>query len=506
MVAGSLFLIVFGTGLLALESLPPLWFDEGWTVCVARTWVEMGHYGCLLNGHAAPPVLSGHFPVVASVAVSFQLFGVGIWQARLVGLLYTFGALYLLYFLAGRIYNRPVAFAALAIAILFPTKWQIHPLIIGRQVLGEMPMMFFLMAGYVCFLRMEQRRIWLAAAIACWAVALMTKGQAAPFWAASMVVPLVIACRKRDWGMTRWLGVALIGSWVLYRLLFWTKDFLLAGHTIAHPVLPGLTEAIALILIPSIRLETFLLALTRWPEYVVAMGYAGWTLWTRNRGEHASGITTTVRVMLLVLSSTWLGWYMLLSAGEPRYALPALLCATPLTAEMFYRFSRGFDSRFLWMAIASLGRAMRFNKDQTKAVIAVGLLAVMIAVVVQERYAFRSRDVDRDVVTVADYFNARTPPEALIETYDSELFLFLNRPYHYPPPQVVVEVIRHHQYPAIPVTYDPLEADPDYIVVGDFGRWGGFYNPLVEQNRMRLVKTIGRYQIYEPVSRTDRRS
>ena len=52
-----------------------------------------------------------------------------------------------------------------------------------------------------------------------------------------------------------------------------------------------------------------------------------------------------------------------------------------------------------------------------------------------------------NVVTVADYFNARTPPEALIETYDSELFLFLNRPYHYPPPQVVVEVIRHHQYP-----------------------------------------------------------
>ena len=44
-----------------------------------------------------------------------------------------------------------------------------------------MPMMFFLLAGYVFFLRMEERRIWVPVAIGCWAEALMTKGQAAPF-------------------------------------------------------------------------------------------------------------------------------------------------------------------------------------------------------------------------------------------------------------------------------------------------------------------------------------
>src|SRR5512134_3160056 len=76
-VAGLLFLIVFGSGLVHLESFPPLWFDEGWTVCVARIWVEIGHYDCLLRGGPAPPSLAAHFPVVASVAVSFKLFGVG---------------------------------------------------------------------------------------------------------------------------------------------------------------------------------------------------------------------------------------------------------------------------------------------------------------------------------------------------------------------------------------------------------------------------------------------
>ena len=68
-----------------------------------------------------------------------------------------------------------------------------------------------------------------------------------------------------------------------------------------------------------------------------------------------------------------------------------------------------------------------------------------------------------------------------------------------PPPQTLVEVIRQGQDMKQPVTYDPLEANPDYLVVGEYGRWAGFYKPLITQGRVRLVQTIGRYQIYEPV-------
>lgn len=115
----------------------------------------MRHYGCLLRGEPAPPALAAHFPVVVSVAASFKLFGIGMWQARSVDLLYTFGALLLLYVVARRIYSRPVAIAALVLLILVPVKWPIHPLYVGRQVLGEMPMLCFLLAGYACFLRSD---------------------------------------------------------------------------------------------------------------------------------------------------------------------------------------------------------------------------------------------------------------------------------------------------------------------------------------------------------------
>jgi hypothetical protein len=499
LVAGVLALIVFGSGAFHLESLPPFWFDEGWTTCAARTWVEQGHYGCLLQGEPAPPLLSAHFPVVASIAASFRLFGVGVWQARLVGLLYTYGAFVLLYYLADRLYGRKVAITALALVILFPLKWQIHPLIVGRQVLGEMPMIFFLLAGYACFLNIERHQAWLGAAVLCWSIAWMTKAQAAPFLAASFGLSLALAVSRREWQIVRWLAIGLVGSWMGYRGLLWSKDQLLAGHTIPHPHLKGLAEAIAVVFVPSIRLETLQLTLTVWPEYMVALGYGVLRMWWADSEDRLPSLVRTVRIMLILLAGSWLVWFAFLCAGEARYALPGLFIAAPCTAAFFAFLTRDFDVRYVRETLTMLVRNRRLDLDGRKVFVALGLLALMLWVGVHERYALRGREDDRDLMAVTAFLHAHTPPGALVETYDSELFLLLNRPYTYAPPHVLVEIIRHHQQLGPPPEYDPLSANPGYIVIGDFGRWAGFYKVLVEENRLRLVKTVGRYQVYEPV-------
>lgn len=500
-VAGFLFLCVFGSGLIHIQSFPPLWFDEGWTVCVARTWVELGHYGCLLRGEPAPPSLAAHFPVVASVAASFTLFGVGVWQTRLVGLLYTFVAFLLLYALARRLYGRSVAIAALALLLLVPLKWSIHPLYIGRQVLGEMPLLCFLLAGYICFLRSTHRPLWQVAAIGCWALAWMTKTQVAPFLVASFAGTMLLMSLRGDWSVVGRLAVAMIGSWGGCRLLLYAKDWLLAGHIMPHPPVDGMTEAIALVFVPSIRLETIRYLFVSWPEYPLALAYAVWRL----RGTSGSGakasVEQTVQTMLLLLAGSWLAWFAFLSAGEPRYALPGLFLAAPFTAALFHDFTRGFDVAFLARSLAGLLERRRVTGQGIKAVVVVMLLVMMGWVAVQERYAFRAREDDQDLFAVTHYLNTATPPTALIETYDSELFLFLQRPYTYAPPRVLVEIIRREQGETKAVTYDPLESRPDYLVVGEYGRWAGFYKPLIAQNRVRLVTSIGRYQIYEPVRR-----
>ena len=498
-VLGLLFLMVFGSGLIHIESFPPLFFDEGWTVCVARTWVEIGHYGCLLRGEPAPPSLAAHFPVVASVAASFTLFGVGVWQTRLVGLLYTFGAFLLLYLLTRRLYGRSVAIAALALLMLVPLKWSIHPLYIGRQVLGEMPLLCFLLAGFVCFLRSRQRPLWLVAAIVCWALALMTKAQVAPFLLVSFAGAMVLLGLRRNWSAVRGLGIAMIGSWSGFRILIEAKSWLLSGHTMAHPPIDGMTEAIALVFVPAIRLETIQLLFVSWAEYPLGLAYAAWRVHRTSGSQDQASLEQTTQTMLVLLAGSWLAWFAFLSAGEPRYALPGLFLAAPFTAVLFYDTTRGFNVAFVSSALLGLVQRRRVTSEGLKAVVVVVLLLVMGWVALQERYAFRAREDDRDLFAVTQYLHSATPTTALIETYDSELFLFLNRPYTYALPRHLVEIIRREQGQPQVVTYDPLQSKPDYLVVGEYGRWAGFYKPLIAQNRVRLVTTIGRYQIYEPV-------
>src|SRR5258708_11331881 len=98
-------LVLFLVGLINLESTPALWWDEGWALCVARTWVEAGHYGCRLNGQLAEPFQSQPFPVVVAITSGFRLWGVGIWQARVVSLIVTILALWFFYGLTARLFN-----------------------------------------------------------------------------------------------------------------------------------------------------------------------------------------------------------------------------------------------------------------------------------------------------------------------------------------------------------------------------------------------------------------
>ena len=498
-VAACLFLMVFGSGFIHIQSFPPLFFDEGWTVCVARTWVESGHYGCLLRGEPAPPSLAAHFPVVASVAASFSLFAVGVWQARLVGLSYTFGAVLLLYVLTRRLYGRSVSIAALALLILVPLKWSIHPLYIGRQVLGEMPLLFFLLAGFVCFLRSARRPLWVVGAVVCWAFALMTKAQVAPFLIASFVGTIVSLSVRRNWAAAGNMVVIMCGAWGGFRFLIEAKNWLLSGHTMAHPSTDGMTEAIALVLVPAIRLETIQYLFVAWVEYPLGLAYAVWRLHRLPGSDTKASLEQTAQFMLLVLTGSWLAWFAFLSAGEPRYALPGLFLAAPFTALLFHDATSGFNVVFLLRTLTELMPGRRVTAQGLKAAVVVVLLAIMGWGAVNARYAFRAREDDRDMFAVTQYLNTTTPPTALVETYDSELFLFLNRPYTYAFPRHLVEIIRREQGQAQAVTYDPLEHHPDYLVVGEYGRWAGFYKPLIAQNRVRLVTTIGRYQIYEPV-------
>jgi hypothetical protein len=115
-------------------------------------------------------------------------------------------------------------------------------------------------------------------------------------------------------------------------------------------------------------------------------------------------------------------------------------------------------------------------------------------------YQFYGVDADTSALQVAHFLNTTAAPEALIETYDSELFFFLDRRYHYPPDQLHVQLNRRTFLGLdVPINYDALAADPDYLVIGPHSKLWQLYDPVLARGVFRLLRAYSRYEIYERV-------
>jgi hypothetical protein len=477
-----------------------MWWDEGWTLSVARNWVERGHYGRLLDGQLAPPGLEAAFPVTAPIALSFRVFGVGVWQARLVGVVLLLVSLTLLYVLARRLYNRPVAVGTLLVLLLTSMHPQLHPLIMGRQVLAEVPMFGYLLAGYTFLLLAFRRSPWLLPTVICWGVALITKAQALPFWGVSLAVPLLMTLLIRRWRACGLLTIALFGSFVVAQWLPRLWGLLLSGHTIAAVPVSGLYDVTAFV--PNMFNRLFALSNVLMFGLPTALGltYTAWRMF-QGRNSWAEDIgRETVRLALLVLASSWFAWYLLLSVGVPRYLFPATFIGSIFVAAWLSDLTGGFDMAATLNRASALFRKGSSRRRAAGPLLAIVVVAVTLPITLQTLYGEYIGATDTSAQAVADFLNTQTAPGARIETYESELHFLLNRPYHYPPDQVHVELNRRgllHQEATI--QYDPLAADPDYLVVGRFARGNDLYVPVIAAGAFRLLHHDGLYDTYERV-------
>jgi hypothetical protein len=483
-----------------LDTLPPLWWDEGWTLTVARMWVEQGHYGLLLEGRPAPADLAAAFPVVAPIALGFRLFGVGVWQGRFVIALFSLATLALLHSLGRRLFSRPVANGTLFVLLLMPINKALHPVYIGRQVLAEMPMLFYALAGYAGLLSALRRPLrFMPLTMGLWGIALISKGQLLPFWVASLVLPLLITLFRRRWREAGLLGLALFGSFGASQALAWLQRVLLKNHALPQTPLSGLYEVTAVVTKASVRLSALQVTLIAGLPTLLGLGYAAWKGASRLRRWGANVDREIVRWALLALSGSWFAWYLLLSAGWFRYLFPATFIAGVFVSALLSDLTRRFDLPSVLRRVGTALKHLRPNRDSAGAILAILLVTVYLPLTLIEAYQF-SRGADASVYEVADWINQQPPPGALIESYDSELFFLLDRPYHYPPPQIHVELIRRaFLRDDLTVDYDPLAADPDYLVVGVFGHEWKLYDPILATGAFRLLYSCGLYDVYERV-------
>jgi hypothetical protein len=476
-----------------LSSTPPLWWDEGWTLSVARNWVELGHYGRLLEGQLVSRGLEATFPVTASVALSFFLAGVGIVQARLVSVCFTLIAFVLLYKLAARFYSRSIGITSVLGAIFMSAHVEANPLIMGRQVLGEMPALCFMLAGYLCFIVAEKRLILMPAAVCFWSLALFTKIQTLPFWVIALSGGLVFALWRRQWKSAKMFGIAFIGSLALY---LWVQYIFL--QIVPTSTVSGLTESIALVWVKEVRIAVFLQIVKFGLPTLLGLFWGFWSV-VKSR-DQLQPHTEIVRLSFWLLAGTWFAWYVAFSVGWPRYILPPMFLGSVFLAGALVDWTNSFNFSDTIGRAGTMLTRFRLQRKNVTALAATVLIAMTLGQTLTLLFGAYVVQADSSIKDTLRFLNTATPPNAVIETYESELFFLLRRRYHYPHDQVHVDLIRRNSLgQQVKIDYDPLAADPDYLVSGRQNRFWEFYDPYLKSDTFRLVKSIGGYKIFKRV-------
>jgi 4-amino-4-deoxy-L-arabinose transferase-like glycosyltransferase len=486
-----------------LETVPPLWWDEGWTLQVARNWVEHGHYGRSIAGEPTSYRLAASFYAIAPIALSFELFGVGIWQGRLPALLLTFAALVLIIFLASRLYNRKIVAGTLFVLMLMPTTNELHSLYLGRQVISEMPTLFYLLAGYSCLYLALRRSIWwLLFAVIFLGVAFRIKAQMPPFILASLLFPMSIALLKRWWRPAVMLGLVLIGSWITYNGLTWLQGLILIGRTVPGEAIPGAYGVMAFVPHWNVRRLSLLFAFTLGLPSLLSLLYVTRKSYTALfRANMDIDISQEIlRLVLIGFAGSWFAWYIFMGAYWGRYIFPVVFVSSIFVAAWLYHITSGYDLRYVIKHSSDVLLLRKIDKSSLGALFSLLVVAVMVPLTIYTLVGSILLPKPPSAAEVAAYLDQHVPEDAIIESYESELFFLSNLKFHFPPDRVHVELIYRSQIdPSASVDYDPLLANPDYLVVGHHNIKHRLYDEILASGEFYLVKEIDYYRVYERI-------
>lgn len=464
-----------------IEHSPSLCFDEGWVLSVAKNWAEgHGYNQYLLDKPVPAKMLNIGFPAIAPIALSFRVWSVGIWQGRLPSLLFSVGSLLLLYFLSSRLFTVQVA--RITLLAVFLLSGVLHPLIWGKQAIGEVSATFYLLAGLAVFLVGGRTRTLLVLSGVLLSLACVTKQQFLPFVTAALFAPLILAALHKSWQQARIL-VYWLGSMAMSFLVLVYVQRTLVGDEILTE--PGLYSSTAFVTVPSVRLLALLGLLIQGLPTLLGLSYA-----CRRESFQYSSRQRITQLVLLTFSLSWMAWYVLCSVGWARYLYPCLLAASPFVGQFFdsliRQMRRALEQRRVWAGLVTT-------------LLVAGLViwsGSFTVTAVSKNLSVR----DDSLIHLAGFLNGLKDGR-VIESLDMEVFFMLRtRNYHHPPDRVQLLLNkRSFLGEEVVIDYDPLAADPEYLVIGPASRGWGVYEPVLKENYFVPLGRAGNYEVYRRV-------
>jgi len=503
-VAGAALFILF-LFFYNLTDYPKTWFDEGSHLHVPKALVTMGVYADYSSEglrHYGPTIGVGP-TVMVPIAAAFQLFGVGLLQARLVMVAYLAAATLLMGLLARRLLGLRSALVATTLLLTMPAIGMVE---YGRQVLGEVPGLAFMAAGFLLwFARWRRSRWWELALVGLLlGLSVVTKYQYLLVLGLSLVAAwgmnlLFFKLPQRFFLIPGIVTALVFGAWQMFTLVYLGPATIGENLAMLRESAAGAAAVFSPALMRRAVGELFSAKSFLWMLFP-ALLYSGYALLRPSDKLHPSdkmNLSQEQRqqlAILYLLSLINLAWYVVASVSWLRYAFLGLAFSTFFVAWMFRDLTANFSAGQLWQAAQSGRRAAGYG-----GLILLLWLGVMLAApAARLSWTIASAPPD-DSMQMAAVMNREVPLNALVETWEPQMGFLTDHRYHYPPQWLLNRAVRQVWLGETPVAelYDFTELAPDFVLIGEFGRWVDVY-PVerLQQAGYERVETVGQFELY----------
>lgn len=481
-----------------LTRFPAPWFDEGSHLHVPKTLVQYGVYADISSEgfrYYGPTIGVGP-TVMLPIAAAFKLFGIGLFQARIVMALYLLAALYVFYRLVEHLSGKWVAWLALALIL---SSRSVLFLEYGRQLLGEVPGLFFiLLALYLWFSKWNEndwKRLSLIGLL--FGLAMITKYQYLLFLAPALILSWLLDVFYYKTSSHRNFlipGIIAAGSFGVWQLL--TLQYLGPSTAMENLALLRASAEGAAFNFNLAQLNANFGELTSRAAYVGALIPALLYGFFISLPRTHEGQKWSVIFLLAALN---LVWYVVASIGWIRYAFLGLALSSLFIARLFHELTDGFkfDRRASWF------RSLFEMRNAAKFAVSLWLIAIIIIPMAKNVLDIAAPPPPY-AMQMSDYLNKNVPLDAVIETWDPEMGFLTGHNYHYPPNALLAVAVDQVYYYGEPVRdrYDFVQTErPDYLLVGEFSKWTQIY-PFEElEDQYELVVMFGDYDLYRRVEK-----
>ncbi|BCX02940.1 MAG: glycosyl transferase [Candidatus Roseilinea sp.] len=508
-IAGSI-----GIGLVLLLALwnlthfPAPWYDEGSHLHVPKTFVRHGVYADLSSeGYRYYGPTIGVGPtVLLPIAGVFKVFGIGLLQARLVIVIYLLATIAAFFSLARLLGNTKFASLATAIFVSSPSVALFE---YGRQVLGEVPGLMFILLGLLLWFSSWHKLSWWRLVLA---GVLLGLGVVTKYQYLLAIVPTLMlswglnlayfrAVPHRVFLVLAITVIVVFGLWQLFTLIYLGPSTVTENFAALREFNAGAAAVFSRDLMVRALRE-----IVSWRAFMFtllpALGYGAYFTFRHlpdDADVSAIGDAMTRHqqwsvIFLLVTSN--LVWYVVASVSWIRYAFIGLSLASLFVARLFYDLTNGLNIRALWNGIRACP-GTRLRRWGQLALL--GILVVMVIFPLGRITLNVMRTPLPDSFIMADYVNANVSHDALIETWEPEMGFLTDHRYHYPPQLLLIRAVRQIWQGGVPVSelYDFTALSPDYVLVGEFSRWVNVYPHERLQANYEPVTSIGRYELFK---------